>query len=254
MEAIHATIVFAHIVTGSLSLGLFWIPCLSRKGGSAHRKFGSWYLHTMTFTAISGVISSSMVLAMPLTIYPNVPSHYSSAELFIANIQMQYLFLLMLSLLIWSNLRQAKAVLRVKQQHQALRRAGYLWLPACLILVAVLALYRGLQTGNILAMIFGPIALLNGIGILRYAMADAHPPKTWLKEHIGHILGSGIGAYTAFFAFGGRTLFAQWPELQLASWILPSLIGVPFALWQSRKYTQVNHALRSRNRAATKQH
>ncbi len=48
--------------------------------------------------------------------------------------------------------------------------------------------------------------------------------------------GSGIGAYTAFFAFGGRALFEGSPSLQLVSWVLPALIGVPFSIWLSCKY------------------
>lgn len=58
----------------------------------------------------------------------------------------------------------------------------------------------------------------------------------WVIQHIGHIIGSGIGAYTAFFAFGGRNLFQSLPLLQIGSWVLPSLIGVPFIIWLSRKY------------------
>lgn len=59
-----------------------------------------------------------------------------------------------------------------------------------------------------------------------------------MLEHIGHIIASGTGAYTAFFAFGGRTLFEGIPTLQIASWIVPSLIGVPASIWLSKKYKQ----------------
>jgi len=97
-------------------------------------------------------------------------------------------------------------------------------------------LYQGITYGITLTCIFAPIALLNAIGIVRYVYQKNIVAGSWVTEHIGHIIGSGIGAYTAFFAFGGRALFEGSPSLQLVSWVLPALIGVPFSIWLSCKY------------------
>ncbi len=78
MQSIHSTLVFLHIITGAISLFLFWVPCLTRKGTKQHRQFGDYYIKAMLFTSISGVVSSTIVLFLPLTIYPAIPKHTSN--------------------------------------------------------------------------------------------------------------------------------------------------------------------------------
>lgn len=237
MQDIHGSIVMFHIACGALSLILFWGPCIARKGGLMHKRIGTFYLNTMTLTSVSGVTSSTIVLLFPLLIYPTVPSQFTTSDHFVAYLQGQYTFLLMLSLLVWNNIRHAKQVLTVKSDRARLKGPVYLWLPAMLFFVSVIALYQGLRYGIILTQIFAPIALFNSIGIFRYVYKKDIANREWVIQHIGHIIGSGIGAYTAFFAFGGRTLFENIPLLQITSWVLPSMIGVPVTIWLSRKYT-----------------
>lgn len=236
MQTLHSTLVFLHVISGAISLFLFWIPCLTRKGGQHHRKYGEFYIKAMLFTSISGVVSSTIVLFSPLTIYPTMPAHFESVAYFVAYLKGQYLFLLMLSLLVWNNVRHAQRVLEVKRDIAQMRTLSYLWLPSLLFVIASIALYQGITYNITLTCIFAPIALLNAASIIRYACQKTVPNGKWVVEHIGHIIGSGIGAYTAFFAFGGRTLFEGIPSLQIASWILPSLIGIPFSIWLGRKY------------------
>ncbi|MHC6647504.1 hypothetical protein ACYTPF_13105 [Alteromonas sp. HB246098] len=244
MQTIHGFIVTLHILTGALSLLLFWVPSLTKKGGKSHKQFGGYYIKAMLFTSISGVISSTMVLFIPLVIYPTMPEHFESVAYFTAYLRGQYLFLLMLSLLVWNNVRHSVAALKAKQNLEKLRTVEYLWLPALLTVVASIALYQGITYGITLTCIFAPIALLNAIGIARYVYQKNIVAGSWVTEHIGHIIGSGIGAYTAFFAFGGRALFEGSPSLQIASWILPALIGVPFSVWLNCKYKPKSSSLK----------
>jgi hypothetical protein len=43
----------------------------------------------------------------------------------------------------------------------------------------------------------------------RFCLAKSVSVNRWLVEHIGAFIGSGIGAYTAFMAFGGRSMLAS---------------------------------------------
>ena len=43
MQTIHGFIVALHVLTGALSLLLFWVPSFTRKGGKAHKQFGGYY-------------------------------------------------------------------------------------------------------------------------------------------------------------------------------------------------------------------
>jgi hypothetical protein len=236
MQSIHSSIVFFHIIAGGISLILFWIPCLTRKGGVAHRKYGGLYFKTMAFTSISGVVSSCIALAFPLVIYPVIPDDYASVGHYIAVVRGQYIFLLMLSLLVWSNIHHAQRVLAVKADNKALRKPLDIGLPIVLLVIASIALYQGIKYEVILTRIFAPIALFNAVSILRYTFARSVLQGKWLLEHISHTIASGIGAYTAFFAFGGRALFEGLGVMQLITWVIPGLIGTVFTLLLTRKY------------------
>ena len=253
MHTIHSLLVYGHIIAGALSLLLFWVPCFAAKGGKLHKQIGNYYIKAMQFTSISGVISSTIVLFAPLVIYPTMPAHFESVGYFVAYLRGQYLFLLMLSLLVWNNVRHAQQVLAIKSDIKQMRSMRYLWLPVLLFVVASVSLYQGIKYHITLTCIFAPIALLNAIGIIRYALQKEVKQGKWVLEHIGHIIASGIGAYTAFFAFGGRTLFEGIPTLQIASWIVPSLIGVPASIWLSKKYKQKFSPLKSANATRSSQ-
>jgi hypothetical protein len=63
-------------------------------------------------------------------------------------------------------------------------------------------------------------------------------PRELVVAHLNGLIGSGIGAYTAFFAFGGSRFLAellpgQW---QVIPWVLPTIIGVIAANRISRRW------------------
>ena len=238
MELLHSLIVKGHIVTGSASLLLFWLPVFSRKGGPLHAKAGRWFTFAMTFTAISGVVASLLVLSFPYEVNGHLLERFSSAERFERVMHGQSMFLLMLSLLSWHNIRHANAVLQCKQSRAPLRNLRYLSVPMALVVAGALGLQQAIEGNFMLGKIFAPIALFNGFNTLWYVFRKQTSAKAWLAEHISAVTGSGIAAYTAFFAFGGRTLLAGFPELQLASWIIPSAIGVPLSWWAIYRFTK----------------
>ena len=61
---------------------------------------------------------------------------------------------------------------------------------------------------------------------------------SWLYEHLSAMLGTGVGAYTAFFVFGGRRLFSAYlpGSWQLLPWFLPTILGVPVITLTVRYY------------------
>jgi len=82
---------------------------------------------------------------------------------------------------------------------------------------------------------------LLGISAIKDALmtkAVAMKKESWLKMHLAGTIISGIAAYTAFFAFGGRTLFADLlpGSLQVLPWILPTVLGLLFIRLQKKKY------------------
>ena len=50
------------------------------------------------------------------------------------------------------------------------------------------------------------------------------------------MIGSGIGAYTAFLAFGGRVMFSDMGQYQILFWVAPGIIGGTAISLLVRKY------------------
>ncbi|GAB5379202.1 MAG: hypothetical protein Alis3KO_11890 [Aliiglaciecola sp.] len=236
MNALHGFLFSSHIVVGTLALILFWIPIVARKGGINHIKFGRFYGWTMYTVAATGALMAILVLYDPLQIKGHLMNAGTDPEKFSATIRIFWGFLLFLSLITYVSVRQGFAVLLHKQNTQALRT---FWHISPLVLTAIggaIILTLGIMHSRILHIVFGLLGISLATGMLRYCLNKTPNPNQWLLEHFGGMIGSGIGAYTAFIAFGGRQLFAQAGSLQLIFWIAPGVIGSIAIFYLSRKY------------------
>ena len=83
------------------------------------------------------------------------------------------------------------------------------------------------------------LGLLLAVSMLRYCLKAKVARRQWVLEHIGSFIGSGIGAYTAFLAFGGRTLFEGLGYWQLVFWIAPGVVGSIASAILCRKYAKI---------------
>lgn len=241
MLMLHSLLLKLHIALGVIALFLFWIPMLSRKGSTVHRSSGRYYGHIMKAVALSGLAMTALVWFDPIATKGTglmVDGKISQGKLdFLMLIN---LFLFLLSLLTWVTIRHATGSLLCKQNRDPLKHWTYqapVWL---LALVAPYAAWQGFVFNMPLVMVFSAISIVSCVGILNYLHKTTVTANRWLIEHAGAMLGSGIAAYTAFFAFGGRTLFADvlpgyWMMLP---WLLPSLIGVPTSIWFKRRLSQ----------------
>jgi len=68
--------------------------------------------------------------------------------------------------------------------------------------------------------------------------AKAMASEGRIKMHIQGTIISGIAAYTAFFAFGGRRIFAAFLEgpLMVLPWILPTILGVIYSRYMQKRF------------------
>lgn len=229
MLLIHETLLNLHVVLGALALVLFWVPILARKGGPTHIRYGKMYVWMMYIVAVSGIVMSVMVLVSPGYFKPN-------ASLVVIN--QFYTLLLFLSALTFISARHAMLVLQHKTDTSVFRRAGFLWMPAVLVGGGVTLLVIAVNSSStlILHYVFGGLGVFIGNSMAHFAFRQNPPRKIWLTEHIGAIIGSGIAAYTAFFAFGARQWLSLLGEWQLIAWILPSVIGTLGIIWASRRW------------------
>ena len=240
MITIHHVLFIAHIVLGSAALLLFWLPLIAKKGGIKHIQFGRYYEYVMYGVAMTGALMASIVLYDPILIKGSIIQASTDQEAAIAYIRSFWTFLLYLSLLTMTSVRHAILVLRYKKQRESLRNFSHLSLVFGLFAGGIAIMISAILSRDTLMtlfIVFGLLGTAVSANMIRYIYVKSVGAQEWLLQHIGSIIGSGIGAYTAFLAFGGRQflgLLEYWQ--QMAFWIAPGIIGGIAISWLSRKY------------------
>ena len=209
MENLFKYILYIHITAGTVSLITFWLPVFTKKGASLHRKSGQVYVNSMYAVVITAIVLSVM--------------NALKGETNIA------IYLGFLSLLTLNPIHHGMAVLSNKRNMSTRYRTSRLVLDALLASSGLFLVVYGLvavqQGFNILFIFFGII----GITSLRdiYSLVK-NQDYNWFQDHYKGLITSGIAAYTAFLAFGGRQFLQDiLPGIwQIVPWILPTVIGV----------------------------
>ncbi len=221
MQAIHSILLPLHIIAGSISLILFWIPVLTKKGSKIHNKVGFWYVVLMTITLVSAGLLCINNLCL---------GNYPSAA-----------FLGYLTVLSGYPLWHGYLILRNKKEFSSIywtfrRISNYL-----LFLGAFGLVFYGLQLPSseesMLMYIFSGIGFPGSLEIFK-SLAKIRRESNWLIEHLSGMVVSGIAAYTAFLAFGGRNMLHLDGYVMIIPWILPTVIGVIIIRLMKRKYAK----------------
>lgn len=236
MLLIHQWLVWAHIVAGSLALALFWLPMLAKKGSTVHRQSGRYYAYLLYGVSMSGIVSCLLVIAAPLYFKAKMLKDGVDPLLQAENIRAFWHFLGLLSLLSWVSIRQAVLVLKAGVSRSLLKQPLHLLSIVLLLPWGVYVLWLGMGRSQPLFIVFSLLAIVSAIGALRFIYRTEVSRMMLLREHIGNMLGSAIAIYTAFAAFGGRSLLGLSATGQLVSWLLPSMIGMAFIWWYNRQY------------------
>ena len=236
MITMHSLLIVIHIIFGSMALILFWVPIATKKGGLDHRKFGRHYANTMYAVAASGALMALMVIFAPLVIKHQLVNENTDTQQLVLNLRIFWSFLLYLSLLTFVNVRHGILVLKNKKQHSNMRQWPHLFSIGLLLVGGLLLFSLGITYSNSLHIIFGVLGTVLAIQSSRFCLAKSVPVNRWLVEHIGSSIGSGIGAYTAFISFGGRSMFGYIGQWQFVFWVAPGVIGAIASARMSRKY------------------
>ena len=240
VTTLHSLLVTAHIAVGSIALLLFWVPTITKKGSPIHIQAGRIYVSAMYIVAITAFIASIIVLYDPIGIRrPGEVVDPEEAARLAVRFRTFSLFLLMLSVLVFTSLRHGIAALRERREPGRLNRTSHKALLAVLAGLGVVVGVIGIQAGELLLMIFAGLSLSAAFNMYRDVRNEKPRRNKLVVAHLNGLIGSGIGAYTAFFAFGGRMisdfLSGYW---QIVPWILPAIIGT-FAIGRlSRRYQQ----------------
>ena len=231
MIIIHQSALYLHIAVGACALLLFWVPVFTRKGNLNHKRFGRYFAWAMYTVSFSGIVMSSLDLLFPIAMHaPGIDlSPDQSAEVS-REVRQFGLFLFSLSILVLTSTRHGWLTILHRENRQMLRHPLHVGLNLLLSAIGLLLLITGLRSDMILFVVFGALQLVTGTGNLRYSFRSEIRPKEWWFQHLSGLIGSGIGAYTAFTVFGGRRFFEQifssnFESLAIFLWIGPGVIG-----------------------------
>lgn len=242
MTYIHQFSFYLHVAFGACALLLFWVPVFTRKGNTDHKRFGRIFTSAMYVVSMSGATMASLDLISPLAMHADTLNPVDPATpLAAAQIRASAMFLLSLSVLVLTSTRQGWLVIIHKADRQPLRHPLHLALCGLLVVVGVSLLITGMMVGSILFMVFAVLEIASGIGRLRYNFKAELEAKEWWIEHLNGLIGSGIGAYTAFFVFGGSRLLSSlfgdaFANSSLFLWVAPGVIGSIAIAMLTRKY------------------
>ena len=223
MEFLSYSLLITHIIAGSVSLILFWLPLFTKKGGINHIKIGKAYVFLMWIVIITSLILSLKNLHF---------GHIESA-----------IFLGFLAILTANPVWKGIAVLNQKKGVKDSFLKRELIFEVTLCLTGTLLIINGilLKEKGILMIIFGVLGI-SGVGKI-IARLKTKPTKiNWFKEHMNNMITTGIAAYTAFFAFGGRTFFndlfnSYWI---IIPWITPTVLGIIGMRFMDKHYQKKN--------------
>lgn len=234
MAYLHQTLLVLHIAIGAFALFLFWGPIFVTKGGLWHRRMGAWFQTGMHVVAISGIVMCLLVFIDPVAV--RKASEFASAEDRAAFLKFQYdiaWFLLMLSILVLLGVRQGMLALRDKANRKRLRGSGHSLLIAALLVTSGFTLVRGVTSDMLVLQIFAVLGVINSASALRYIWKPELKAGEWVVEHFSNFAGTGIGVYTAFFAFGGRAFFSEFFQGAwfVVPWIIPGVVGTALIVY-----------------------
>ncbi len=242
MLLIHQFALYAHILVGACALILFWIPVFTRKGNLDHRRFGRYFAYAMYTVSFSGLLMSSLDLLFPLAMHAN-GAVLTADEIarYSREIREFGLFLFSLSVLVLTSTRHGWLTILHREERGPLRHPVHLALNALLSAIGLVLFVYGLSVASVLFMVFGVLQVVTGFNNLRYIFRKELRPKEWWIQHLNGLIGSGIGAYTAFTVFGGRRFFEEifssnFESLSIYLWIAPGVIGGIAIALLSRHY------------------
>jgi hypothetical protein len=230
MELFDAVMRWSHVAAGVIALVVAPVAMATAKGGRAHRRWGRVYFWGMAWIFVSTV---GLVL-----LRPNI-------------------FLLGVGTLSFYSAFSADRVRAMKrperQGPQAIDWAGAMLALAigAAVIVWGLALALGQLDTGVLGggqLIFAGLGLFFGVTVVRTALDDIrrfrNPPADrnfWWYHHMGGMLGSYVGAVTAFMVqtvsrwmYGVEAL----APFAWVVWVLPAMVGTPLIERWIRSYRQ----------------
>ena len=209
MEQTIQILIYLHATFGGVALVSGLISMIAKKGNQIHKKSGLWFYYSML---LSGG------LALFVTFLPN----HENPFLFAVGVFSLYFVI------------SGYRALNFKQSQLNLTKDK--WIALVLLITGVLMILLPvliLKKIDIVLAVFGTMSLYFSIKDLLLFKTPEKLRKSWLKLHLGKMIGGYISAATAFVVV--NQFFTS-----LYSWFAPGIIGSSIIIYWMRKVSKVN--------------
>ncbi len=233
MNSVIAVLLWGHIVVAFAGVAAFWVPVLARTGGELHRFFGKVFAGCAYLVNGSALIITALRLGQMLAGRVRIADDPEAGGLTV--------FLGYLAIVTLACIRHAIRVVETRDDPSAPRTPFQVVLATATMLGSLVIALTALlfwSRLSVLFLLFSPVGLLLGGHMLRTMARPSAPPKAWVLEHMGAMMGAGIAFHTAFAVFGLGRLFGLAPQgtWWFLPWIVPAAIGAPIMILWIRAY------------------
>jgi hypothetical protein len=203
-----------HITAGMISLLSGLLAIFFRNKVKIHKKFGMVYFYGMTVVFITAV-------------YISVYRHN--------------IFLFCVAFFTYYSCLTAYRALKLKRLHIDQKPTRWDWaieiffgsMHVGFVIFAVFIFIKGNIAFGIISGVFGILGLRGNQDTVRRLRGKLEYRNYWLLAHIGGMLGSYIGAVTAFFV-NNNARFIHLPDL--AAWLGPAALIVPLIIIEIKRH------------------
>lgn len=204
LEKIAEILIYLHAGFGGIALLAGLLSMIAKKGLAIHKKSGLVFFHTMLISAITAMIVAFL------------PNH-ESPFLFAVGIFSLYFIL------------TGKRSLRFKHKNPNLLTDK--WISRIMIITGILMIFLPIilsKSLNIVLCVFAVVGIVFSVRDLILFKNPERLKKSWLKLHLGKMLGAYISATTAFVVVN-----EFFPSFY--GWFIPGIVGGFFITYWIRK-------------------
>jgi uncharacterized membrane protein len=214
MERLFQIVLAVHIAAGVVSLLVFSVPLLTKKGGRTHRRIGWVYVAAAATVAVTGLLS-----CIPL-VSGGGPMRWRAG-----------IFLAYVSVLAGESALFGVRALRTKGRAGASRAAIDLVPPLLLVAGGVALATFGLHQSIVLYVLFAALGVVLGVAHLRFWLTPPAHARAWFLEHMAGMGTSCITTVTAFIVVNARRFGIGTFDLPI--WAGPiAVLAIGLTLWR----------------------
>lgn len=214
-----------HIGAGILALLVFWLPLVTKKGGTTHRRVGWVYVVAASTVAVTGMVSCARLIG------DGRPRRVGAG-----------IFLAYVGVLAGASAQLGVRALRMKARTHACRAAVDLLPPVLLIAGGVALAALGILQDRVLFVLFAALGVWQGIAHLRFWLTPPSHGREGFLAHMSAMGTSCITTVTAFVVVNARRLGMRTFDLTL--WVGPiALLGIGLGLWRRSYAKRVAHSV-----------